>query len=288
MTQQEIIDIPINKIVIANPRSRNRKKWAEIVASISAVGLKRPVTVSRRDGPTSDGKQFNLVCGQGRIEALVQLGETTVPAVIVKVSREDQILMSLVENLARKQSSHRDILREVQVLLGRSYTCEQIAQKLGIDRAVIFGIVHLIERGERMLVEQVEAGRLPISVAVEIARGDDHAVSLALSEAYKSGQLRGARLSVVRKLVTTRASMQSVNGMPHSGGKPLTTKALVKVYEKTVQDQHALIMRAERAKQRILLLSSVFRELFNDEDFVVLLEAEKLSNMPEKLAERLR
>jgi ParB family transcriptional regulator, chromosome partitioning protein len=72
MTQQEIIDIPINKIVIANPRSRNRKKWAEIVASISAVGLKRPVTVSRRDGPTSDGKQFNLVCGQGRIEALVQ------------------------------------------------------------------------------------------------------------------------------------------------------------------------------------------------------------------------
>jgi len=288
MTQQEITNITIATIMIANPRSRNRKKWAEIVASISAVGLKRPITVSRRDGPTSDGKQFNLVCGQGRMEALVQLGETTVPAIVIEVSREDQILMSLVENLARKQPSHRDILREVQVLLAREYTCEQIAQKLGVDRALIFGIVHLIERGEQMLVEQVEAGRLPISVAVEIARGDDHAVSLALSEAYKSGQLRGAKLSAVRRLVATRASMQSGNGKPHSAGKPLTTKALVKVYEKTVQEQHALLMRAERAKQRILLLSSVFRELFNDEEFLGLLKAEKLSNMPHKLAERLR
>ena len=68
-----------------------------------------------------------------------------------------------------------------------------IAEKLGIDRAFSFGLVNLIEQGEESLVEHVEAGRLPISVAVEIARGNDHSVSLALSEAYQTGQLRGAK-----------------------------------------------------------------------------------------------
>jgi ParB family transcriptional regulator, chromosome partitioning protein len=62
---------------------------------------------------------------------------------------------------------------------------------------------------------------------------------------------------------------------------------LVRVYERTVQDQQALLGRAEKAKQRLLLLSSVFQQLLADERFVELLRAEKLSDMPEKLAERL-
>jgi ParB family transcriptional regulator, chromosome partitioning protein len=287
MTHGEIIDIPIKEILVTNPRSRNRKKWLEIVASIRAVGLKRPITVSRCTKPTTDGKRFNLVCGQGRIEALLALGRSVIPAVVIEASQEDQILMSLVENLARKQPSHRDILREVQALLARGYKSEIIAKKLGVDRVFIYGVVHLIERGEQMLVEQVEAGRLPITVAVEIARGNDQAVSLALSEAYRSGELRGAKLSVVRKLVAARASMEALKGKPHNGGRPLTTKALVRVYERTVQDQQALLGRAEKAKQRLLLLSSVFQQLLADERFVELLRAEKLSDMPEKLAERL-
>ena len=72
-----------------------------------------------------------------------------------------------------------------------------IADKLGTDRTFTYGLVNLIERGEE-LVEHVEAGRLPISVAIEIARGNDDAVSVALSEAYQSGQLRGAKLRAVR------------------------------------------------------------------------------------------
>lgn len=59
--QTLILDIPISAIVITNPRSRNRMKWMEIVASIRAVGLKRPVTVSLRPEPTLDGKRFDLV-----------------------------------------------------------------------------------------------------------------------------------------------------------------------------------------------------------------------------------
>ena len=287
MKQDEICTIPIAEIFIANPRMRSRKKWLEIVTSVREVGLKRPITVSRRKEPTADGRHFDLVCGQGRIEAFAELGETEIPAIVTAVSREDQFLMSLVENLARRQSSNRDILREVKVLRKRDYTPEQIAAKLGMDRVYAYGLVHLIECGEESLVEHVEAGRLPLSVAVEIASGNDHAVSLALSEAYQSGLLRGAKLRTVRRLVAARSAKQRTEGKLSNSAQSLTGNALVKVYEQTVQNQKTLLARAERANGRMLLLCSAFRQILADDNFMKLLRDESLADMPEKLAQRL-
>jgi ParB family chromosome partitioning protein len=166
-----------------------------IVANIREVGLKKPITVVRRKERDADGKQFDLVCGQGRIEAFVLLGETTIPAIITEASREDQFLMSLVENIARRPPSNRDIIREVRTLRERGYGVGDIAMKLGMERMYITGIVHLVEHREVALIEAVEAGRLPISVAAQIASGKDAEISEALSEAYATGQLRGIKES---------------------------------------------------------------------------------------------
>jgi ParB family transcriptional regulator, chromosome partitioning protein len=285
--QTGILDIPISAILITNPRSRSRVRWMEIVASIRAVGLKRPITVSLRRELTPDGKRFDLVCGQGRIEAFLELGESAIPAIVIHVSREDQFLMGLVENIARRKSSNHDILREVKLLRTRGYNSEVIARKLGVDRVFIYGLVHLIERGEESLVEHVEAGRLPISVAIEIARGDDHAVSMALSEAYQSGQLRGAKLTTVRKLVAARTKQQKVKNDGSDNKRQIAPGALVRAYEQTVQEQQAIATKAAKARDRILLLCSVFRQLLQDENFVELLRAENLTEMPEKLSQRL-
>ncbi len=66
-----------------------------------------------------------------------------------------------------------------------------MARKLGVDKSYIHGVSHLIDRGEDYLVRAVESGRIPLSVAVEIAAGHDQEVSRALSEAYEKGELRG-------------------------------------------------------------------------------------------------
>ena len=66
--------IPIDQIRILNPRARNQRNFQEIVQSIATVGLKRPITVSHRKVET-DTASYDLVCGQGRIEAFVQLGQ---------------------------------------------------------------------------------------------------------------------------------------------------------------------------------------------------------------------
>jgi ParB family transcriptional regulator, chromosome partitioning protein len=78
MMQQEVEIIPISEINIANPRSRNRQKWQEIVGSIRTLGLKKPITVSRRPQLNAGDQRYDLVCGQGRIEAYLELGETSI------------------------------------------------------------------------------------------------------------------------------------------------------------------------------------------------------------------
>jgi ParB family chromosome partitioning protein len=60
--------IPISQITILNPRARNKRQHREIVNNIEAIGLKRPITVSRRDG--AGGPRYDLVCGEGRLRQM--------------------------------------------------------------------------------------------------------------------------------------------------------------------------------------------------------------------------
>lgn len=45
---QKIEMIPIERVVVVNPRIRNKKQFKEIIANIGQIGLKRPITVTRR------------------------------------------------------------------------------------------------------------------------------------------------------------------------------------------------------------------------------------------------
>lgn len=53
--------IPVSLISIVNPRVRNKKSFRELVENIAALGLKKPITVTRRDD--GQGVRYDLVCG---------------------------------------------------------------------------------------------------------------------------------------------------------------------------------------------------------------------------------
>ena len=287
MTEQAIEHIPISAIHIANPRSRNKIKWQLVVQSIATVGLKRPITVTKRPGANAEGKTYDLVCGQGRVEAFIELGEKTIPAVVTQVVEQDRQLMSLVENIARRPALTRAILIEVRTLRERGNSHEQIAFKLGMDKTYLYGICHLIDKGEEFLVASVEAGRIPLSVAVEIAGGNDHEVSRALSEAYEKGDLRGARITAARKIITQRVERQRLQGKEQRVKRKLTGEALVEEYKQKIREQTALVGKANRTRDRLILLTSAARIVFTDENFCTLLKAEGMQNIPSELAERL-
>jgi ParB family transcriptional regulator, chromosome partitioning protein len=91
--------IPVDRITVINPRVRSKKIFKEVISSIAQVGLKKPITVTRREGP--DGPRYDLVCGQGRLEAYNALGQHEIPAFVVEADLESCLVMSLVENCAR-------------------------------------------------------------------------------------------------------------------------------------------------------------------------------------------
>ena len=287
MSEQPIERIRISEIHIANPRPRNRTRWQMIVANIREVGLKKPVTLARRTTPSSDGRVFDLICGQGRVEAFIALGETDIPAVIIEARREDQFLMSLVENIARRPPSNRDILREVRSLRERAYSVGDIAKKLGMERSYIAGIVHLVDHEEAALIAAVEGGKLPISVAVEIANGKDREISDALAEAYESGQLRGTKLAAARRLIAKRIEKRQKEGKAIEAKRKVTSNMLVQVYKQRVREQQSLIAKAELTKERLLLITSAMRQLLQDDNFTTLLRAEGIVDMPKQLMARL-
>lgn len=63
-----IIQIEIAKIKFLNPRTRNKVVHEEIKESIKKRGLSKPISVRTID---EDDFKYALICGQGRIEALV-------------------------------------------------------------------------------------------------------------------------------------------------------------------------------------------------------------------------
>lgn len=279
----DIHQIPVTDIHIPNPRSRNKVVFQDIVNNIHALGLKRPITVTRRPAET-DGPPYHLVCGQGRLEAFKALGELTIPAIIVDATQEDGFLMSLVENIARRQPSNVELLGEISNLKQRGYSTDEIARKLHYDETYVRGIAHLLATGEERLIEYAASGRLPVSVAVRIASGTDLEVQQALCEAYDSGALRGYRLRVVRKLITSRLAKTPPTKRK---GQRISADSLVRTYQRHTEKQRALLRRAECTKDRMLLLITALKRLFADEHFTTLLRAEGLDTMPEHLAQRI-
>jgi len=286
MIQEQIELIPISEIRITNPRSRNKQVFQGIVSNIRAVGLKRPITVCRR-APDSDGTQYDLTCGQGRLEALIELGENKIPAIVIEASPEQQLLMSLIENIARRPPSNRDLLREIKIMKERGHKTTDIARKLGLDRAYISGIVKLLERGEERLVEAVEAKRLPITIAVTIASGNDEELRRALSLAYEKGDLRGAKLITARRIITQRLAKQRGTSKVRQFKRKISADALVRDYQRHAEKNRRFINKATVTSQRVALLIAAIKQLFGDEHFVTLLRAESLTTMPGCLAERL-
>jgi ParB family chromosome partitioning protein len=180
MKRKALSDIPIAEIRVVNPRTRSKLRFQSIVTSIETIGLKKPITLTKRD-QAGDGTRYDLVCGQGRLEAFLALGESTIPANVIDVTKEDQYLMSLIENIARKPPSSRDLFREVMNLRARGYSARDIAPKLGRDIDYIVASVHLAENGQKFLGEAVEANRIPVTIALLISSANDPGVQSALS-----------------------------------------------------------------------------------------------------------
>lgn len=285
----EIRMIPVDRIDILNPRDRNKRVFDEIVGNIKTIGLKKPITVTPRTG--EDGaERYLLVCGEGRLSAFRSLGEAEIPALVVTVSDEDAFIMSLSENIARRQCRPLEILAGIKQLRDKGYSPKDIATKTGLTAQYVVGILTLLQQGEERLLIAVETGRVPLNAALAIvgAGDDDKAMQAALQEAYECGKLRGRQLMEVRRIIERRQTLgRSVARATSRKVADVSTSSLVRTYQREVERQKMTVKKAELTQQRLLFVVSALRQFFADENFINLLRAEGLDTLPEYLGDRV-
>lgn len=105
---------------------------SELIASIAEKGLLEPLIVRQR------GDRFQIVAGERRYQAAVQVGLGELPVVIRDVDDTEMLELALIENIQRKDLTP---FEEAEALHGLAascgYTHEDLARRLGKSRTSI-------------------------------------------------------------------------------------------------------------------------------------------------------
>jgi ParB family chromosome partitioning protein len=104
-----------------------------------------------------------------------------------------------------------------------------------------------------------------------------------MSEAYEKGELRGAKLVTVQRLIARR----SIQECPSDPAARPSTKDLAREYERHTQKQRAMVHRAAVVRERLALLRVVLKRLFVDQEFVRLLRSEGLDTIPKQVGSHI-
>ena len=216
------------------------------------------------------------------------LGQSEIAALVVDVDEETGHVMSIVENVARRTPRAVETLEQVRVLKQRGYTDSEVAGKLGCTPSWVNNVANLLERGEKRLLAATEAGHIPLHLAVSISRASDSEAQQLLLDAYERGELKGRKVTVVRKILEQRERSGKKGNNSFAKGptrRQMSPEDLAKLYQRDVDMHRRIQKKAEYTQKSLLLARQIFKELFASKDFCVLLKAEKLGSVPQPLAE---
>jgi ParB family chromosome partitioning protein len=105
---------------------------SELIASIAEKGILEPLVVRQR------GERYQIVAGERRYQASVQVGLHELPVVIRDVDDTGMLELALIENLQRKDLTPFEESEALQGLAARcGYTHEDLARRLGKSRTSI-------------------------------------------------------------------------------------------------------------------------------------------------------
>ncbi len=105
---------------------------SELISSIAEKGILEPLVVRQR------GDRFQIIAGERRYQAAVQVGLHEVPAVIREVDDTEVIELALIENLQRKDLTPFEEAEALHGLADRcGYTHEDLARRLGKSRTAV-------------------------------------------------------------------------------------------------------------------------------------------------------
>jgi ParB family transcriptional regulator, chromosome partitioning protein len=125
----------------AQPRQVfDEEAMAELVHSISEVGLLQPIVVRKVDDDS-----YQLVMGERRWRAAEKAGLETIPAIVRETGDDDMLRDALLENLHRSQLNPlEEAAAYAQLLEDFDCTHEELASRIGRSRPQISNTLRLL------------------------------------------------------------------------------------------------------------------------------------------------
>ncbi len=210
-----LVKIPVN-VVSSNPY-QPRKNFEpealdELKKSILSNGLIQPITVRRMSGGT-----YQLISGERRLKACIDIGYRDIPAYIIQVDKEETMLaMALIENIQREQLNPIEIgLAYKRLMEECDLTQEQIADQVGKDRSTIANSIRLLklpdEIKEALIKEDISSGhaRALINLPTE-------SLQLEMLGKIKDGNLSVRKVEqIVKKYLTGSGGSGKTKRLAH-------------------------------------------------------------------------
>jgi ParB family chromosome partitioning protein len=195
------------------------KALAELAASIRESGLIQPILVRRL------GERYQIIAGERRFRAALQLGLKTVPVSIREVKDEQLLELALVENIQREELTPLEEAQAYQRLQAEfSLSQEEMARKVGRERSTVANTLRLLklprEVKELLAGGRLDAGHARALLALDaleqqVALGREAARrGLSVREVERRVALLNAprRRAAPRKDANTRAAEERLRG----------------------------------------------------------------------------
>jgi len=177
----------------------------ELAESIRENGVIQPIAVCRRD----DG--YQLISGARRLKAAQMAGLTTIPAFLIEVESDAQLLeLAIVENLQREDLNPLEVAQGFKRLMEEcGLTQEMVAQKVGKSRPAVANFLRLLKLPgdirQALREDKISMGHARALLAVE----DETEMSKWCRRVIKEG----IPVNRLEKLIAER---KKVSPLPHS------------------------------------------------------------------------
>jgi len=155
---------------------------SELMASVAEKGIIEPLIVRQRGG------RFQIIAGERRYHAAVQVGLREIPVVVREVDDVEVMELALVENLQRKDLTAFEEAEALHQLAQKcDYTHEDMARKLGKSRTAITESLSLNNMPEEVRNLCRLADITSKSTLLQIVRQQDPKKMTALVERLVNG-----------------------------------------------------------------------------------------------------
>jgi len=183
------------------PRMRfDEKGIEELAQSIRKAGVLQPIIV------IPEGEQFRILIGERRWRAAQKAGLRKIPVLIRNIPKEQQLEVSLVENLQREELNPIEIARAYERLTEElGYTQEEVGEKVGKDRASVANFLRLL--------------KLPSEIQESIQDGK---ISMGHAKILLSVEDSKAQLDLVKRIVQKGLSVRATENLVAKFNKQLS------------------------------------------------------------------